>query len=334
MMEAVSTSPLHISFHMSSTFRRVLYCLLLLAQADPTSAQVPGYVKFDVGQYAEPDGSVMYALRAFSPGGVGHPTLIAPDGTQFHSSADIQIAASFAELGQRFFGDWTIVEQLLESQGGQSQYSFSVTPFYLHDLFHETPLITTPANGTFVPRIFDIEWEYPSGAIPLPHSKSLETSGNISYIPRFAPHPDLSVQIEVDISAPSNDIFKFRVGSHESLHEYVSDVVLLNGPALTTYTIVEPSFRNYSLSTEVTIAPGPGDFDNDGDVDGHDFLVWQRGGSLNPLSAVDLAIWQAEYGTNEGFTAAGAAVPEPLTFNMFAIAALTLIVRRPSTLGN
>jgi fibronectin-binding autotransporter adhesin len=41
----------------------------------------------------------------------------------------------------------------------------------------------------------------------------------------------------------------------------------------------------------------PGDFDNDGDVDGRDFLVWQRGGSPTPLSAADLATWQANYGT-------------------------------------
>src|SRR5262245_39274161 len=39
-----------------------------------------------------------------------------------------------------------------------------------------------------------------------------------------------------------------------------------------------------------------GDFDGDGDVDGRDFLVWQRGGSPNPLSAGDLAQWQANYG--------------------------------------
>ncbi len=40
----------------------------------------------------------------------------------------------------------------------------------------------------------------------------------------------------------------------------------------------------------------PGDFDGDGDVDGRDFLAWQRGGSPNPLSASDLADWQANYG--------------------------------------
>jgi hypothetical protein len=41
----------------------------------------------------------------------------------------------------------------------------------------------------------------------------------------------------------------------------------------------------------------PGDFDNDGDVDGFDFLKWQRGESPNPLSAEDLADWEVNYGT-------------------------------------
>jgi hypothetical protein len=54
----------------------------------------------------------------------------------------------------------------------------------------------------------------------------------------------------------------------------------------------------------------PGDFDEDGDVDGRDFLVWQRGESPMPLSAGDLAEWQANYGPP---AAAIFAVPEPTT---------------------
>lgn len=56
--------------------------------------------------------------------------------------------------------------------------------------------------------------------------------------------------------------------------------------------------------------PREGDFDEDGDVDGRDFLVWQRGGSPNPLSSGDLAEWQANYGTS-GLSSLSAVVPEP-----------------------
>ena len=54
-----------------------------------------------------------------------------------------------------------------------------------------------------------------------------------------------------------------------------------------------------------------GDFDEDGDVDGNDFLVWQRGGSPNPLSPADLALWREQYGMSPSVVAAAQAVPEP-----------------------
>jgi hypothetical protein len=52
-----------------------------------------------------------------------------------------------------------------------------------------------------------------------------------------------------------------------------------------------------------------GDFDFDDDVDGYDFLIWQRGGSPNSLSTSDLADWQANYGVSP--LVASIAVPEP-----------------------
>jgi hypothetical protein len=48
----------------------------------------------------------------------------------------------------------------------------------------------------------------------------------------------------------------------------------------------------------------PGDFDQDGDVDGRDFLLWQRNPSIGSL-----ADWQNNYGT--GGLSALASVPEP-----------------------
>jgi hypothetical protein len=55
-----------------------------------------------------------------------------------------------------------------------------------------------------------------------------------------------------------------------------------------------------------------GDFDNDGDVDGRDFLAWQR----NP-SVGNLADWQANFGA--GSLGAVAAVPEPSCLLMIAL---------------
>jgi hypothetical protein len=53
-----------------------------------------------------------------------------------------------------------------------------------------------------------------------------------------------------------------------------------------------------------------GDFDADADVDGIDFLRWQRGQSPRPLSADDLQDWRAHYGPGSVEPAAST-VPEP-----------------------
>jgi hypothetical protein len=52
--------------------------------------------------------------------------------------------------------------------------------------------------------------------------------------------------------------------------------------------------------------PAGGDFDLDGDVDGNDFLVWQRGESPGGVIPEDLAEWIANFPQ-----AGAAAVPEP-----------------------
>lgn len=71
----------------------------------------------------------------------------------------------------------------------------------------------------------------------------------------------------------------------------------------------------------------PGDFDADGDVDGDDFMDWQRGNSPDPLSAGDLGDWQANYGTP--LVAASQAVPEPAPLSLLAFSfAIALFHRR------
>lgn len=63
-----------------------------------------------------------------------------------------------------------------------------------------------------------------------------------------------------------------------------------------------------------------GDFDHDVDVDGNDFLVWQR----NP-SVGNLADWQGQYGTP--LAAAATSVPEPNAGMLLAIACVLLLGR-------
>jgi probable HAF family extracellular repeat protein len=59
------------------------------------------------------------------------------------------------------------------------------------------------------------------------------------------------------------------------------------------------------------LTPGHGDFDGDGDVDGRDFLLWQRGQSPNPLSVAELADWQMNYGVGGTASSNVSLIPEP-----------------------
>ena len=72
-----------------------------------------------------------------------------------------------------------------------------------------------------------------------------------------------------------------------------------------------------------------GDFDFDGDVDGRDFLKWQRGESFIPFSADDLAGWQANYGVGI-LTSTSVAVPEPGIMALFVIAGIAAVLYRKS----
>lgn len=92
------------------------------------------------------------------------------------------------------------------------------------------------------------------------------------------------------------------------------------------WTYYEGSFP-YFIQVRVTNADLPGDFDFDGDVDGLDFLKWQRGESPAPLSASDLAQWEANYGKSSSLTSSSATVPEP-SGSVLVLTNLALTSRR------
>ncbi len=89
------------------------------------------------------------------------------------------------------------------------------------------------------------------------------------------------------------------------------------------------------------IAPEDADFDGDGDIDGQDFLAWQRGlgilsgadatqGDANGDGAVnedDFAIWSSQYGLPKSLNAS-TAIPEPSTAGLIVLASLVLCRRR------
>jgi len=78
-----------------------------------------------------------------------------------------------------------------------------------------------------------------------------------------------------------------------------------------------------------------GDFDGDGNVDGNDFLKWQRGESpTSPLSPDDLSDWEVNFGAGGGgaLAASVGTVPEPSSWLLALAAGLWVsgCVRRQS----
>ena len=97
------------------------------------------------------------------------------------------------------------------------------------------------------------------------------------------------------------------------------------------------SFYNRALSaTEVlqNFSAGPsltsgldGDFDGDGDVDGADFLAWQRGEASGGATTANLTLWESNFGTSANAAAANA-VPEPTAALLLSFASVLWCMRR------
>jgi hypothetical protein len=87
--------------------------------------------------------------------------------------------------------------------------------------------------------------------------------------------------------------------------------------------------------------PSNGDFDGDNDVDGADFLIWQRGLGLTgqpdattgdadddgDVDANDLALWKSHFGGTPAVAAIGA-VPEPASLALLAGGGLAIAAIR------
>jgi hypothetical protein len=113
---------------------------------------------------------------------------------------------------------------------------------------------------------------------------------------------------------------------------------IANTTSYKSYKILFPSIKDTTTADSMQIAgiqlfdnsvAADPDFDNDGDTDGNDFLIWQRGMGANGgnaagdadgngvVNAADLAAWREGFGA--GASAAAASTPEPGALALAAI---------------
>jgi sulfatase modifying factor 1 len=85
-----------------------------------------------------------------------------------------------------------------------------------------------------------------------------------------------------------------------------------------------------------SIIPEPSaDFDDNGIVDGLDFLKWQRGETPDLGSAEELALWESQFGTTvPPLSALTVAIPEPSTLLLASLASLLICTRTQAAYPN
>jgi len=188
-------------------------------------------------------------------------------------------------------------------------------------VFHDTltnngDLVVMPGSTLLALEQLNLLTNSSSLSVQLGEFDSLEEEFPVQSAGTLIIEGDLEVTLAAGYQPQAGDVFPLLF-SGDSLAGVFSDE---NLPSLNAGLAWETIRTMNTLSLTVVESGAAGDFDGDGDVDGRDFLIWQRAGSPDPLSAGDLADWQAGYNGGMlsalrtfpgGGTPPANAVPEP-----------------------
>lgn len=140
---------------------------------------------------------------------------------------------------------------------------------------------------------------------------------------------------DFDTRAQAFETFNDGDGSLEDFNAYYMGIVTREADGLVGLEIE-------SIQVTVPVAASA-DFDNDGDVDGSDFFVWQANvGTANgrratldagdadydgDVDAEDLAVWASQYASAQAL-ASSVSIPEPSTALLLLLASVSLVANR------
>jgi hypothetical protein len=170
-----------------------------------------------------------------------------------------------------------------------------------------------PADDTLNGQNITFEGEVLSNSLSGPHVAR-------AFIRDFA--PDYGSYNESSIVLTPGP-FSISLLTDPALGRHVQYGFNFNGPNV-WITDVAP----YGTVVVQTVSPATtnGDFDGDGDVDGNDFLFWQRGETTPALDPGLLIEWQENYGA--GALAAVSSVPEPASLSLLTAIGCLLVCKR------
>lgn len=128
--------------------------------------------------------------------------------------------------------------------------------------------------------------------------------------------PDGKILIESSITQNTSYRLRIRASDGDSILDSMSDALLGVDDIAVTNGII--------ISDQTS-----GDFDFDSDIDGYDFLKWQRGEVSNPPNATDLAAWHLNYAKTPGSSISSTTgIPEPPTFILLLAWTMSIQVNR------
>jgi hypothetical protein len=150
------------------------------------------------------------------------------------------------------------------------------------------------------------------------------------------------IEFSLPLSVLGNPAAEIRIAAFIGDSRYNNVSNQLAGTGVLRGNLGSPgsiNLANIAGNQFVTVPVPSADFDGDGDVDGRDFLTWQRGFSTGnsrvtgdadgngTVNAADLVIWQQQYEDSNPLIAS-IAVPEPGTYVLLLFFVATSGIRR------